>query len=122
MQRSSYSSKDKKARLVDSPKDLNVYYTKVDNSIMSKCDSLQTHNSNSFDIMLLNEIKPKTDIVPDIQLMSIPGVTTYSPVTPYIKDGSIERQFQGFCYGARQYQLASRCYMQKWYSKLSQHS
>lgn len=53
---------------------LKCYYTNVDNSLLSKYDELCVITaSEHFDVIFLNEIKPKNGFIPDTKLLEIPG-------------------------------------------------
>ncbi|KAK4317660.1 hypothetical protein Pmani_011282 [Petrolisthes manimaculis] len=58
---------------------LRVYYTNVDNSVLSKYEELiELTINDKYDIILLTKIKPKFGQIPDIPTMNIPGYNLYT--------------------------------------------
>ncbi|KAK4307663.1 hypothetical protein Pmani_020588 [Petrolisthes manimaculis] len=58
---------------------LRVYYTNVDNSVLSKYEELIALTTiDKYDIILLSEIKPKFGQIPDIPTMNILGYNLYT--------------------------------------------
>ena len=51
---------------------MKIYYTNVDNSLLSKYDELYTI-SKDYDVIALTEIKPKNGKIPELELLQIPG-------------------------------------------------
>ena len=55
-----------------------VYYTNVNNSLLSKIDLLHTQIQNQeAEIIALTEIKPKNGKIPDVKLLEIEGYTLH---------------------------------------------
>ena len=50
---------------------LRVYYTNVDNSLLSKYDELNAI-AKDYDVIALNEIKPKNGSVPNLEILQLP--------------------------------------------------
>ena len=59
-------------------KPLKVFYTNTDNSVMSKINEIKAETTiNQYDVIVLNEIKPKNGKPPDAKTMNIPGYSLY---------------------------------------------
>ena len=68
-------TKTKATRLITNICDnVSVYYANVDNSLLSKMDELKALLSGtSYDIICLNEVKPKNGEIPSPQALNIKG-------------------------------------------------
>jgi hypothetical protein len=60
-------------------KHLLMLYANVDNSLISKYEELCVLvNINKYDIIALNEVKPKNGVTPDLSMLALDGYTLYT--------------------------------------------
>ena len=58
---------------------LKIFYANIDNSIMSKYDAMLALNSlENYDIIALTEMKPKVGLLPDHNVMGLPGYDLFT--------------------------------------------
>ena len=56
-----------------------MLYNNVDNSLLSKIDELKIKvHEDKYDIITLNEIKPKNGKLPDLKNLQLPGYTLHT--------------------------------------------